>query len=623
MDRGYVVMKNALSWLRTPMAAAVVLLLAKLYLTRTVVFGNADADRMLLAGLPSVLGAVMFLELLVKKRRFAAYLTLNLVCTAIFFAVIMYHKYYGVIVTWRALAQVGQVFQVRASVVSLTDPYYLLIFTDIVLMAALYYAYEPFRRWLLRPPALPKTAAASALAVCAAVGVFHMVSNAHIYNEIKKAEKMDILNYELYEMFVAMKPAAAADSLVTREEVMSVKGLEPIPVSERRLWGAASGRNVIVVQLESLQNFLIGLEVDGQEVTPVLNGLAREHFYFPRVYQQIGQGNTSDTEFVVHTSLYIPPDGAASQKYGGKQLSSFPKVLKAHGYESMTFHTNDLAFWNRDQLYPALGIDHMYDDDFFGEEDLIAFGASDEVLYRKTVKELEKFHREGRRFYASVISMSAHHPYHLPEKKRRIRLPERFEGTLVGNYLVSQNYADYALGQFIEQLKQKGIWDNSLIIIYGDHFGLPINSMDEIDYELMESMTGKQYDYPMMLNVPLLIVAPGVTHGEVLTQIGGNVDFMPTMANLLGVSLDNVVHFGQDLLNAGGNLLPQRYYLPTGSFLSDEVLFIPGEGVDDATLIPLGDSADVGTPVQWKDEFDRAIRLLELSDQYVAGLPER
>lgn len=606
------------------MAATVLLLLAKLYLTRAVVFGDAEPDRLLLAGLPSILGAVMFLELLVKKRRFAAYLTLNLVCTAVFFAVIMYHKYYGVIVTWRALAQVGQVFQVRASVVSLTDPYFLLIFADILLMIVLYFAHEPFKRWLLRPPALRKAAALSVLGVCAAIGAFHMVSNAHIYNEIKKAEKMDILNYELYEMLVAMKPASAAQHhQVTREEVTAVKGLKPLPASERRLWGAAAGRHVIVVQLESLQNFLIGLEVDGQEVTPVLNRLAREHFYFPRVFQQIGQGNTSDTEFVVHTSLYIPPDGAASQKYGGKALSSFPKVLKAHGYESLTFHTNDVSFWNRDQLYPALGIDHMYDDDFFGEEDLIAFGASDEVLYRKTIGELEKFDREGRRFYASVISMSAHHPYNLPEKKRRLRLPERFEGTLVGNYLISQNYADYALGQFIKQLKKKGLWDNSLFIIYGDHFGLPINTMDDIDFELIKSMTGKQYDYPMMLNVPLLIVAPGITYGEVMPQLGGNVDFMPTMANLLGVSLDHVVHFGQDLLNDGDNLLPQRYYLPTGSFISEEVLFIPGEGVDDATLIPLGDSADVGSPARWKDEFDRAIRLLELSDQYVAGLPDR
>lgn len=56
-------------------------------------------------------------------------------------------------------------------------------------------------------------------------------------------------------------------------------------------------------------------------------------------------------------------------------------------------------------------------------------------------------------------------------------LPERFEGTLVGDYIRAQNYADYALGLFIDELKQNGVWDNSLIVLYGDHRGLPIFSL--------------------------------------------------------------------------------------------------------------------------------------------------
>lgn len=55
-------------------------------------------------------------------------------------------------------------------------------------------------------------------------------------------------------------------------------------------------------------------------------------------------------------------------------------------------------------------------------------------------------------------------------------LPVRFEGTLVGDYIRAQNYADYALGLFIDELKQNGVWDNSLIVLYGDHRGLPIFS---------------------------------------------------------------------------------------------------------------------------------------------------
>src|SRR5690606_21645627 len=112
-------------------------------------------------------------------------------------------------------------------------------------------------------------------------------------------------NYEAYALF-ADPPAVSAmeeapeEAELTQEAVNALKGwTEP---AVRLYRGLAAGRNVIVVQLESLQNFLIGMELNGQEITPVLNRLAREHFYFPRFYQQVGQGSTSDAEFVMNTS---------------------------------------------------------------------------------------------------------------------------------------------------------------------------------------------------------------------------------------------------------------------------------------------------------------------------------
>src|SRR5690606_22138682 len=131
----------------------------------------------------------------------------------------------------------------------------------------------------------------------------------------------------------------------------------------------------------SMQNFLVGLKVDGQEITPHFNKLVNEHFYFNKFYQQVGQGNTSDAEYVVNTSLYIPPRGAATQMYADRALPSLPKMLKEElDFTSATFHTNVVEFWNRGELYDSLGFDHYYDAEYFGEEDTVFFGASDEVL---------------------------------------------------------------------------------------------------------------------------------------------------------------------------------------------------------------------------------------------------
>ncbi|WMT41576.1 hypothetical protein RE628_03345 [Paenibacillus sp. D2_2] len=88
----------------------------------------------LLKELPFILILFCLIEVFSSKRKFGIYLTVNLIVTAVFFAAIMYHKYYGVIVTYHALQQVNQVTAVKNSVFSLLAPYYLLIFLDIVVI---------------------------------------------------------------------------------------------------------------------------------------------------------------------------------------------------------------------------------------------------------------------------------------------------------------------------------------------------------------------------------------------------------------------------------------------------------------------------------------------------------
>lgn len=170
--------------------------------------------------------------------------------------------------------------------------------------------------------------------------------------------------------------------------------------------------------------------------------------------------------------------------------------------------------------------------------------------------------------------MSAHHPFNIPENKVRFELPERYRDTLVGQYIQAQNYADYAVGQLIDRLKQQGLWDNTMLVIYGDHLGLPIYSLTDHEKKLMTEIYGREYQFTEMLNIPLIVAAPEVTEPKTFPQTGGQVDVFPTLANLLGVSLKGHIHFGQDLLNNTGNVLPQRYYLPSGSFVNGKgILF--------------------------------------------------
>ncbi|WP_445669456.1 LTA synthase family protein [Paenibacillus sp. FSL R7-0198] len=626
-----------------------------------VIFDDIPVWKPLLTELPLIWIGFCLIEWFAAKRRMWIYLAMNLLLSGIFFAAIMYYKYYGVIVNYHALAQVNQVTSVKSSMFSLLDPYYLFIFADVLIIGGILIRRRIKLGSTERPNRIPlerrarRRVASVILTLSMILCMLNIYPNRASMSELTQAEQMGILGYEAYTILDRpdeLVPIAHID----QADIDQLKQTTELPAVVEQ--GAASGRNVIMLQLESFQNFLIGLEVDGQEITPNLNQLARQSLYFPNFYQQVGQGNTSDAEFVVNTSFYTPPNGAATTVYADKALPSLPKLMSANGYQTATFHTNDVRFWNRDQLYKALGFDQYYDIDYFGTQDSIAFSASDEILYSKTLDKLESMQSSGDPFYAHIISMSAHHPYTLPENKVKLTLPERYKDTLPGDYLVSQNYADQAVGQLIAGLKERGLWENSLLVLYGDHLGLPIYSLDRDDKVLMKELYGREYTSADMINIPLIISAPGVTPGVQLEQIGGQVDILPTIAGLTGVSLEEQLHFGQDLLREGGNLLPERYYLPSGSVLNDASLFIPAKGYGDGTHYSLADagrqdagqkrtgvpsdettkisgdekSPAIATPNNsgqsssrfiTKEQYDRALDLAHLSNSYLSQLPDR
>lgn len=608
-------------WIVSPFVLFTIVMLLKSVLAWYVIFDDGPSWTIIVKELPFIWITFCLIEWFSSKKKIPIYLTVNLVLTGILFAVIMYYKYYGVIVTYRALDQVNQVTAVSNSVFSLLDPYFLFIFIDIIVLFIWMYRSKKAKQWRqdhavkLRKGIVPAIFAVS-LFLC----LFNVLPNRASMNEIKKAEQMGILNYEAYTIFSNKElPEPTPITEITQASIDELKG--EAKQSESAYTGIAKDKNLIIIQLESFQNFLLGLKIDGQEVTPNLNKLVGESMYFPHFYQQVGQGNTSDAEFVVNTSMYIPRSGAASGEYANKELPSLPKLLGEQGYQSATFHTNVVEFWNRKELYAGLGFNHYYDAEYFGDEGKVFFGASDEVLYSKTTEKLKEMQASNQPFYAQVISMTAHHPFTTPEELDQITLPERYQDTLVGNYLRAQSYADYALGQFIAELKESGIWDNSLVVLYGDHLGLPIYSLDTHEKELMQEIYGHEYGYADMMNIPLLITGAGITP-EVIEQTGGQVDILPTVANLLGISVDNQIHFGLDLLNESNNLLPQRYYLPSGSYLNDSTLVVSGIGYEDCTEYPLEEDGTQSMQSN-SEEFDRALQLLHLSDSYGEQLPLR
>lgn len=388
--------------------------------------------------------------------------------------------------------------------------------------------------------------------------------------------------------------------------------------------GAGEGYNLIMIQLESFQNFVVNQTVQGQPLTPVLNKLVAESLYFPYVFQQIGRGNTSDAEFISNTSIYPAGEEPMSSTYGNRKLPSLARLLHKRHYIANTFHVNDVSFWDRNQMYPALGFDVYYDKPYYRTGIFNRYGPSDEELYRVGFNKLNALTEHSQKFYAQFVSVSSHFPFTIPEDSKRLKLDTTLNGKTLGNYLTAVNYADYALGTFIDQLKKTGLWNDSVVVVYGDHFGL---NKKKYDPQKISRTLGIPYHKQIStLNVPLMIHLPGQVSGRIIQQTGGQIDILPTVANIMGIDLEKegFTAFGQDLINAGHNLVGIRYYLPTGSFVNDDVLFIPGKkGFTDGKATSIRTLKGIKDISPYKHEYDRIIQRMKQSDNYVKQMPLR
>ncbi|WP_058304229.1 LTA synthase family protein [Gorillibacterium timonense] len=627
---------------KSPFFIVTLLVLAKAELFRFTVF-SGTSPRSLIIDLLSALLISCIIELIPHRRvRQVLYGVYWLIATLTLLGATVYFRYFGSVATYTTLFELNQLPAVKSSVKSLITPLEALYFADLVLFAigwGIHLWKKRRDQWMLAyeqvpaPFKLPYSVATVLVSIALIFSVFTVRASADTTNELKRAELVGFTNYQasvLWNAFSAKreKPDVALKDIPATKEKLEEQVVPAFAsssststVENPAYFGSEKGKNLIMVQLEATQNFVIGLSVAGQEITPVMNGLVSDSFYFPQVFQQIGQGNTSDAEFMSNTSIYPTAAVAMSKGYSDKDLPSLPKLLGAQGYTTMTLHPNDVTFWDRDKLYPALGFSTYYDKPFFTNDHFNSFGASDEELYRVGLEKIKEASAAGKPFYAQFVSLSSHHPFEIPEDKQELTLPEDIAGTQLGNYLQAVHYTDKALGKLIQGLKDQGLWDNTILVLYGDHFGLQAKDNDPAD---VSKKLGIDYHSQITrFSIPLIIHAPG-QEGKRVERTGGQVDILPTVANLLGLSWseDEFVPFGRDLLNAERNVVGMRYYLPTGSFYNDEILFIPGTGFEDGTAYSLKTHEKIEDFSKYKGDYEYILEWMKLSDEYVKQLPK-
>lgn len=333
----------------------------------------------------------------------------------------------------------------------------------------------------------------------------------------------------------------------------------------------AKGKNLIVVQIESMQDFVINYSYNDQELTPNLNRLIKDNsIYYENYYEQLGMGNTSDAEFATNNGIYPTVYGQSYTLYTNNAFRGLPWQLRDAGYNAYVFHGYKPEFWNRETAYPGQGFERYYSEKDYTITEPIGFGLNDKEFFKQNVDILKQ---NQNPFYAFMITLTNHHPYQMPADHRDIKLLPEHVGTLFGDYVQSVRYTDEAIGELIEELKAAGIYDNSVIAFYGDHHGLI--SSDEESKTVMEKLFNQPYLSNEELHVPLIIHVPGSGLSETVSTIGTQIDFMPTILNMMGIKNDNYLTFGKDLNNTKleDSYAAFQIYATYGSFINDKYIF--------------------------------------------------
>ncbi|PFK45517.1 hypothetical protein COI93_07955 [Bacillus cereus] len=575
---------------------AVVLLWIKTYIVYKLAFDikiDSFFEEMMLLFNPIASLLLFFgLALFATKYRNRLIIGISFLLSFILFGNAMFYGFYNDFVTFPVLFQTNNMADLGTSIKELFTYKTLLLFADAIILMFLSRKFPSFcdSTPLSRSEKRSFFSAVTALfALQIIVAVVHKPQLfSHSFDRQTVVKNLGLYTYHLFDITLQSKSStervfASGDGLSEIKNYMNSKDKQ----TDKNLFGAAKGKNVILISMESTQNFVINKKINGKEITPFLNQFIKESYYFDNFYHQTGQGKTSDAEFIVENSLYPLDRGSVFFTHANNEYTATPEQLKEHGYYSAVFHSNDKTFWNRDVMYPALGYDRYFNlNDYTGTEQMsVGWGLKDKEFFEQSIPKLKSLPQP---FYTKFITLTNHFPFLLNPEDQYIN--EYNSGSDVLNrYFPTVRYTDEALKLFINQLKEEGLYDNSVIVIYGDHYGISENHNAAMAQFLgKESIT--PFDSMQLQRVPLIIHVPG-QEGKTISKVSGQIDLKPTLLHLLGIKTNQPIEFGTDLFTKSASPL---MIMRDGSFVTNDYVYTKnmcykkstGEPIDLATCQP-------------------------------------
>ena len=435
--------------------------------------------------------------------------------------------------------------------------------------------------------------------------------NSFVYSPNMTVQRIGIFNYFAAD-FIGM--TLRSTKLTPEDIALVLEWKDAVPkIGKTNTFGSAKNKNLIIIQVESLENSVLFQKINGQEITPNLNILAKHGLYINNYYTQVGAGNTADAEFVILNSLYSLTNTVAFIDFAHNKYHALPSLLKENGYRTYSLHADEPTFWNRSNIYPALGYEKSFSkSDFVLPVPMKTEYLPDSDFFAQSLQEMTGFQSP---FMATLITLSSHTPFKIPTNLQTLSIPEKSPfNAIQKDYLQSIHYTDMAIGEFIAGLKVNGLYNNSVIAIYGDHGNLYGIS------DLIGTSTTKAFKETRSSNVPLILLGTNLP-AKTYSTPGSHLDFYPTVENILGITSTSTL-FGKDLLGKTHRVTLRNAYskaittILTGNLtyknFTDGGLFENGEclSMSKQTVLPIEDC---------KTLYEEEVKATSASDLIIKG----
>lgn len=517
---------------------------------------------------------------LFKRRGRAIYLLIiDFLVTLLYLLDIWYYRGFLTVPSARILTQTANLDNMGGSILSMTSPMDILFAADFILLIILVVL---FRKNIIvkKCRSIIAFIVILVISLCAIlyvpfkVNILHMenVSGSYVfsnYDPTNTARYFSAIGYhinDVYTVYKDSKPYVMTDT--DKSDVQKYFEYKNENLAHNEYFGKAQGKNIIYIQVESLENFVINQKIDGQEITPVLNNLLNSSYYFPNTFEQVNEGTSADCDLMVNTSMLPLRRGGTFFRYPDADYNSMPKILKNHGYQTNVIHPDKGSFWNYQAgLTGGIAFENFYDSHSLDTSDQIGLGISDESYFNQVEPMIKGFNQP---FYTMTITLTSHGPFDLPQNLRELKLDSELDKSELGGYFQSVHYTDKQIGKFLDKLKADGLLDNTIVAIMGDHTGVHKYYNSSIEKLSNQEDWFKFDGNPTM---PFIVYDASLGNKVQIDNYGGEIDVMPTLLYLLGVPDDEYQNtcLGRNRLNTNKSYaVLTSGELKGGDDLSDE-----------------------------------------------------